>query len=334
MRNFYATLLGLGFVFILTTAFNNAPTVTSEIETIGEQTLVFNTDGLYYAEFYDYIFRGHFEHIEMTREDSDFLMIFDEYLRAYGRHCDQYLPADKVKIMKQVCSRVEVNVDLYGAETRDCMEWEWVPTGLFARPDLYDAKMEVEGIHRAKSLQTMMAMITDTNAMGNSVDMMHKAKGLKNDMAQILSLNPCTSAGVKRFEENLKLFALQKPAIRMQGSSKYAAMKKSGGPTGAQDLKKLFDDLVANQASTWAFNKYVAGSISGLTVLQSDPQGRPAVVKANYNYMGFGSSPTGWVQINFTQGLPKCMYFFDFPQNCKTPNSSIVASYAQGNYGK
>ena len=99
-------------------------------------------------------------------------------------------------------------------------------------------------------------------------------------------------------------------------------------------LSELFDDLVANQASTWGFNKYVAGSISGLTVQQSDPQGRPAVVKANYNYMGFGSSPTGWVQINFSAGLPKCMYFFDFPQNCKTPNSSIVASYAQGAYGK
>ena len=334
MRNFSKKLLGLVFVLVFTTAFSKPPTITSEQLPIRKQTLVFNTDGLYYAEFYDYIFRGHFENIEMTREDSDFLMIFEEYLRAYGRQCDQYLPADKVKIMKQVCSRVEVNVDLYGAETRDCMEWEWVPTGLFARPDLYDAKMEVEGIHRAKSLQTVVAMITDPNAMGNSVDLMHKAKGLKNDMAQILTINPCTSAGTKRFEENLKLFALQKSAIRMQGSSKYAVMKKSGGPTGAQDLKKLFDDLVANQASTWAFNKYVAGSISGLTVLQSDPQGRPAVVKANYNYMGFGSSPTGWVQINFSAGLPKCMYFFDFPQNCKTPNSSIVASYAQGAYGK
>ena len=194
--------------------------------------------------------------------------------------------------------------------------------------------MEVDRIQRAKGLQTMMAMVTDLNAMGNSVDMLHKAKGLKNDMAQILTLNPGNSVGVKRFEENLKLFAFQKPAIRMKGSSKYATMKESGGPTGAQNLKKLCDDLVANQASTWAFNQYMAGSISGITVQQSDPQGRPAVVKANYNYKGFGNSTTGWVQINFSEGLPKCIYFFDFPTNCKTPNSSIVAAYAQGNYGR
>ena len=51
MRNFYVTLLGLGFVFVLTTAFNKTPTGTSEIETTVEQTLVFNTDGLYMPSF-------------------------------------------------------------------------------------------------------------------------------------------------------------------------------------------------------------------------------------------------------------------------------------------
>jgi hypothetical protein len=302
---------------------------------VAEQTLQFKTDGLYFAEFYDYIFRGHFEHIEITREDTDFLMIFEQYLRAYGRQCDRFLPTNKVKIMDEVCARKEESFNAYGdLLSSTCIEWTWVPSGLYARPELYDAKMEVDRIQRAKGLQTVMAMIMDPNAMGNSVDRIHKVNGLKNDMVQFFTLNPGNSAGLKRFEENLKLFAWQKQGIRMQGNSKFTTMKKSGGPTGRQDLNTLFDDLVANQAQTWAFNKYVAGSISGVSVQQKDSQGRPAVAKANYSYSGFGNSSTGWVQINFTEGLPKCMYFFDFPSNCKTPNSSIVASYAQGDYAE
>ncbi|MEM9000249.1 MAG: hypothetical protein AAGB24_08280 [Bacteroidota bacterium] len=309
--------------------------LTSVIGQDNEQSFVFDTDGLYYAEFYDYIFRGHFENSAIKREDTAFLMIFEQYLRAYGRLCPDYLPADKTEIMEQICAVEEVTRNGYGTEIgRTCVEWKWVGTGLYARPDLYEAKMKVEGVQRAAGLQTVMKMVADQNALGNSVDMIHKAKGLKNDMAQFFSLNRCSGKGVKRFEDNLRLFALNRPGIRMQGTSKYADMKASGGPTGAQNLNKLVDDLVTDQAKTWAFNRYLRGSISGVTVRSKDGKGRPTVLKANYNYQGFGGRSAGWVQISFANGLPKCMYFFDFPQNCKTPNSSIVAAYAQGNYKK
>ena len=335
MRKLFATLLVLGFVFVITSSFIKTPTDKSEKLNTEEQAMVFNTDGLYYAEFFDYIYRGHFENIELKREDMRFLMIFEQYLRAFGRQCPAYLPTSKVEIMKLVCAMEEVTTNGYGMETgRDCIEWKSVGTGLYARPDLYNAKLEVENIQSADALRTTIAMITDPNAMGNSVDLMHRAKGLQNDMAQIFKLNQCNSAGIKRFEENLKLFALNKPAIRMQGSSKYTAMKKSGGPSGSQDFNKLFDDLVANQARTWSFNRYVPGSISGVIVQSTDTKGRPTEVKANYRYKGFGNSANGWAIISFKNGLPKCIYFFDFPNNCKTPNSSVVASYAQGDYGK
>lgn len=36
----------------------------------------------------------------------------------------------------------------------------------------------------------------------------------------------------------------------MQGSSKYAVMKESGGPSVSQDFNKLFNDLIADQART------------------------------------------------------------------------------------
>lgn len=120
----------------------------------------------------------------------------------------------------------------------------------------------------------------------------------------------------------------------MKGASKYTAMKKSGGPTGSQNWTKLIDDLVADQARTWAFNRYQQGSISGVTVLSKDNQGRPAIIKADYLYSGFGGNSKGWVKITFANGLPEGIYFFDFPNNRKTPSSSIIATYAQGRYGQ
>jgi len=334
-RFFFIKFLALSFVFVIISSFIKKGADNSEKIVIGSQSMKFNTDGLYYAEFYDYIFRGHFENIEIKHEDIGFLTIFEQYLRAFGKQCPSYLPANKVKIMEQECAKEQVTTNGYGIETsRVCIEWRWVWSGLYARPDLYKAKMEVEGIQRAKGLQTVMTMITDPNAMGNSVDIMHKIKGLQNDMAQIFKLNSCNSPGIKRFEENLKLFALNKPGIRMKGTSKYAAMKKSGGPTGSQNFNKLVDDLVANQARTWSFNRYTAGSISGIRILSKDNEGRPTALQANYMFSGFSKNGKGWVKVSFKNGLPDCIYFFDFPNNCKTPSSSILASYAQGNYRK
>ena len=297
------------------------------------QNTPFNTDGLYNAEFFDFIYRGHFENIEMTPDDLEFLSIFEQYLRAYGRKCPNYLPDDKVMIMNTECAREQVTFTGVSS-TSTCIEWREVPSNLYARPDLYRAKKEVERNHEANALQTTLALITDPNALGNSVDMVHKSKALLFDMARIFELNFCNSSEIRRVEENLKLFALGKSPIRMEGESKYVAMKKSGGPTGTQDFSRLINDLVADQSKTWMFNRYNSGSISQIIVQTKDDQGRPVSIKANYNYSGFSGTSAGWVKINFDNGLPVGMYFFDYPNNRKSPNNGIVASYAQGDYKK
>ena len=302
------------------------------------QTMVFNTDGLYNAEFFDNIYRGHFEDIEMRRDELDFVSIFNQYLRTFGRQCEEYLPADKVDIMNWECVKEQewVTTNGYGMEisrTSNCIQWEQRESGFFASPDLYKAFNEVEKLHDANALREAMDLAIGPNALGNSVDQIHKTKALLFDMSRIFQINSCNSPAIKRFEENLKLFALNKPPIRMKGASKYTAMKKSGGPTGSQNWTKLIDDLVADQARTWAFNRYQQGSISGVTVLSKDNQGRPAIIKADYLYSGFGGNSKGWVKITFANGLPEGIYFFDFPNIRKTPSSSIVASYAQGKYG-
>src|SRR5690606_28355401 len=123
----------------------------------------------------------------------------------------------------QVCAVEEVTRNGYGVEiSRYCVEWKWVWTGLYARPDLYNAKLVVEKLYIGNSLSNAFEIISDPNSLGNSVDLNHKAKGLQMDMARIFKINSCDSEALRRFEENLKLFALNKPAIRMQGSSKYA----------------------------------------------------------------------------------------------------------------
>ncbi|WP_299337165.1 hypothetical protein [uncultured Psychroserpens sp.] len=332
-KYFSLKFLGTCILFIVLTSFSKSDLKNPKISIIDQEPEELVTDGLYFAEFYDYIYRGHFENLTIKRMDVEFLMIFEQYLRRFGRQCPKFLPTNKVEITELVCTVENVTTNGLGVETsRYCVEWEWIGTGIYAKPDLYYAKKEVEKLHQQDGLQAAFKMIADPNALGNSVDVIHKANGLKNDMAQIFNLNACNGSAIERFESNLRLFALGKPSIRMTKQSKYAKMKTSGGPTGLHNYNKLINDLVSDQSKTWSFNRYISGSISNLTIHSKDSQGRPKDLKANYNYKGFGNSAKGWVRVTFKNGLPDCMYFFDFPNNCKTPNSSILASYAKGDY--
>lgn len=296
--------------------------------------LEFKTDGLYYAEFYDYIFRGHFEHINFSRKDSQFSMIIEDYLRKYGSQCSRYLPTNKVEIMKLVCSREKVTRNGYGIEiSRVCVDWDWVGTGIFARPDLYKAKQIVQDDNTSEGIQKILALYKDSNVIGNSIDLIHKKNGLRNDMSEIFRLNSCNSKGIKRFEENLKRFALGKSSLRIKEESKYSLIKKSKGPKGEQNYLKLSNDLIANQSKTWMANRYRKNSTSNVVILSRDENGKPKSLKVNYVYSSmFGGPYKGWARISFLNGLPNCIYFHDFPRNCKKPNSSIIASFVQGSY--
>ena len=293
------------------------------------------TDGLYYAEFYDLIYRGHFEHIKMTRKDQEFLAIFGKYLRSYGTKCSQYLPKDKVEILELECVKERVTTNVYGAEiNRYCVEWKWDGTGIYARKDLYNAKEKLLNMESDETLASALGKLNDPNLLGNSVDALHKANGLNDDMRKFFSLNSCNSEAVKQFEENLKRFALNETSIRIDKASKYVEMKKGGGPTGAQNFEKLLNDFIQNQSKTWSFNRYVINSISSLVINTKDEKERPREISASYSYSGFGGQKKGSVRVTFINGLPDCIYFFDFPQNCKTPNSSLLNSYAKGNYSR
>ncbi|EAZ80542.1 hypothetical protein [Algoriphagus machipongonensis] len=313
------------------TSVNSVPFKTSDAPFLIEEL---NTDGLYFAEFYDYIYRGHFEHVELAREDQLFLMIYSKYLRTFGATCPDQLPENKVEIMDLICVTEEVTTQNGMETSRVCVEYERVGSGIFADPELYAAQLRLEKEQASDFFPKTLEMLSDPNSIGNSLDMVHKSKGLLGDMERFFILNPCESEALKQFERNLMNYALNQESDRLEGVSKYQQMKESGGPTGAQDFTKLLDNLVKDQARTWVFNKYQAGSISDVAIQSKDQSGRPKIIQANYKFSGFMGNSQGWVRVLFENGLPECIIFYDYPENCKTPNSGIVSDYAEGGYRK
>ena len=105
------------------------------------------------------------------------------------------------------------------------------------------------------------------------------------------------------------------------------------GVLADSDYNRLVEDLVADQAKTWAFNRYVPGSTSHVIVAH-DPTGRPAKILAKYlfNSPGRSGRTQGSVTVSFSDGMPKCIYFSDAPNACQTPSRRIVAKYSSGGY--
>lgn len=300
-----------------------------------EGTMQFKTLGLNNAAFFDYIYRGHFENIELDVNNSHFLMILSGYLNTFGSLCPDLLPEDKVEIMTQECSRENVTTNGWGVEVdRYCIAWRTVGTGIFADPKLYAAKMRLVAKQDQNALRTVIDMYTNPNAMGNSVDQIHKAKALLSDWSNFFRLNPCDSKSVEQFANNLLAFANQKSPTRLKGMSVYEKIKILGGPAGDQNYPKLLNDILVNQSKTWAMNRYVPNSISNVREFKSSDKTQTVSLRANYNFSGLMGKQKGSVTVKFKDGLPECIYFSDFPNNCKKPNGALVAKYGLGQYVK
>ncbi|MEM6517131.1 MAG: hypothetical protein AAF688_13175, partial [Bacteroidota bacterium] len=68
-----------------------------------EGEMRFNTENMYYAEFFDYLYRGHSENLKIERESSEFLSMFNGYINAFSTNCYDALPEDKIELMELVC---------------------------------------------------------------------------------------------------------------------------------------------------------------------------------------------------------------------------------------
>lgn len=320
----------LVMLFLLSFLFSSAspkniqnPELYSKKET---NSLVFNAKGLHFENILTNIFKGNFIDIPFDRDETTFILLFNAYVTTYAKHCTSSLPANKIELTRPECKTERVTKDGYGWEiSRTCVEWIDVGTGLYAAPEMFNTKVILDNLQAGDAFRNMYKMMKQDNPIGIASSVLNNSQAADADMKALLKMNGCKSPGLMRFQENLRLFALGKQPISIDGKKKAIVSSKN------QNLTKLAEDLVFEHSKTWAMNRYQRGSISSVSEIK-DTNGKLTEIRTKYVYQGFTGRNNGSVRITFTDGLPECLYFFDFPNACRTANRSIVAKYAGGSY--
>jgi hypothetical protein len=268
----------------------------------------FSAKGLHHEDDLTDFFVGNFADLPFDRGTIGFSVLFQQYMEAYGRHCDAYLPANKVEMTTRVCADAPTPPNPYDPPfgPKDCSTWRTISLG-YADPALYAAKAQLDEGQVANVVKDVLG---SKNLIGSAVD----ALQLTGDLDALVRLNACDGAGLRRFQENVVLFSKGKQPLLLPGAPPPVA--PSAQPLGVladSDYNRLVEDLVADQARTWAFNRYVSGSTSHV-IVSHDPTGRPAKILAKYLFSSPGSGRTqGSVTVGFSDGMPECIYFFDAP---------------------
>ena len=180
----------------------------------------FSAAGLSNEKVLTDFYTGNFVDIPFDRENLPFLTLFQAYLESYATRCAAYLPPNKVEMTRQECAQESYQVNQYGARTgvSTCVSYRTVGTGLYADPVLYDAKGEVDRVAALSVVKDTLKLMTQKNPLEGALNTLKETQVQANDMNRLLAQNSCTSPGVKRFQENLRLFALGKQPIPLSGS--------------------------------------------------------------------------------------------------------------------
>lgn len=292
----------------------------------------FSGSGLHNEGSVSALFRGEFERVDFNREDLEFAVLFQQYLNQYAEKCAAHLPANKVEMTERRCAMEEVTRNGFGVEiSRACVRYVDVGTDLFAKPDLYAAMQEIDRLMAADRLRQSWRLIltmTESSSLDGMASMTAMALEAQSDMKAVVQNNACAGAGLKRFEENLRWFALNDEGIRLDGSRAVpVAVSEAWLAFTSDDYAHLIDGLIADQSRTWALNRYMRGSVSGVSV--SAPDGSPSRVAASYSFDGFNGRSRWSVELTFTGGRPVCLEFWDAPGVCRTPSRSIVAEHVE-----
>ena len=290
----------------------------------------FTAKGLHREEDLTGLFTGNFADVTFDRGSLVFSQLFEMYLESYSRHCFAYLPANKVEMTTQVCNDAPDPLPLPGQRppmSHPCMSWKTVSLG-YADPALYAAKRRFDVEQSVNQFKDTVGSIK--NPMRPVVDIVE----VDSDMDALVRINACAGAGLRRFQENLVLFAMGKPPLLIPGSPPpVTPTAQPPGVLAGSDYNRLLEDLIVDQARTWVMNRYVPGSTSRVLVAH-DPTGVAAKIMAKYLLSSPLSSgrTQGSVTVSFTDGMPTCIFFSDAPNTCQPPNRRIVARYASGSY--
>ncbi|MEL7163667.1 MAG: hypothetical protein AAFN92_23110, partial [Bacteroidota bacterium] len=215
-----------------------------------------------------------------------------------------------------------------------CVEWVEQGTGRYTSPELYQAYLTIKQIVRSdrpKHLFSLLRTMATGGGMSGFSELADMVRTRKADMEDLIRQNGCDHNALQRFETNLIRFAYNKETVKLLGeSSTPGALPTLVIPT---DLAPLVKDLVRANSRTWAF-KYIPNSVSQVSTLATDDQGRPLKVSATYLFAGFSGRERDVVHITFKNGVPDCILFPRFSGKCGTPDRKIIADYRVGKYRK
>ena len=241
----------------------------------------FITSGLSDQKLFASVYLGDFENITFDREDLKFLTLYGQYLQIYAQKCERFLPANKVEMTRQECETERVTRNGYGTElNRVCISYRTVGTGLYADPEMYSAMNKIDALAAGDAFRTVAKMMSQPNPLGSALGMVNDAQVAKNDMASLLETNGCATPGTRRFQENLRRFALNQQPLRIGGkpASTSVVDPLPGIPFKDQNYTRLLDDLITDNSHSWALNRYVQGSVTGAGVMSRDDRGRPTKI--------------------------------------------------------
>ena len=234
------------------------------------------------------------------------------------------------------CAREQYAVNGFGMRVgpSTCIEYRDVGTGLYADPVLYAAQQRVDGQVARNMVGDTIRGMAGNNPMGTAMRTMDAVTSVGSDMNSLVEMNACTSAALKRFQENMRRFAVGEPSLRLPGGETLASIRTKT-PTAAfkdSDYSRLLDDLIAENSQGWMVNRFVRESVSDVTMVSRDAAGRPARITGNYLFDGLNGRSKGSVALQFDDGLPACVYFSDFPNTCRAPSRRIITAYENGRY--
>lgn len=311
-----------------------------------EPKLTLDATGLDYETFMTLIMQGNFAAVRTPADDPGFNDLFGSYLYAYAEECaadTKRRPANFIEMSNLECVENGVTTTYYRNGTFSqsapyCTQWKDVPNGHYADAEMWNAKQKLDDRFLGDTYKHLFAAMKGSDLayrgpiMPNFQKMVEAAAARSKEMKTLIQRNGCSSAGLMRFQENLRLYALNQPfGIREDGTLKPAIpLAEPETPYEDPDFVALLEELIKGEARTWQVNKYVLKSISAPQIAGRDDLGRPREVSADYRYGGLSGVQTGKIKVNFVEGYPECLVFSDQPQTCRSPDKKVVSRYVHG----
>ena len=195
----------------------------SQQNAVGLTSASFSASGLHNEALLTNLYIGNFKGIDFDRTNVLFEGLFSDYLKAYGSHCAAYLPKNKVELKETYCQQQDYQIDQYGTRVSSgCLIYGTRGTGIYADPTLNEAKEQLDSVAGPEMIHQAFNTMAGKNGDGMSsllgaLKTLGASQTITSDMDSLVEMNACPSPGLKRFQENLMLFALGKQPIVLPG---------------------------------------------------------------------------------------------------------------------